>query len=497
MISTSAITPTPPARAAQPGARLPGRPVDAACPGGPDTGGAGGYTLGDFGKIFYAGGPEVHADGEIWAETLWDLTGRRSAPSVAEKLVTDGMRLSPPEPSMLDMRNAILAAEQANGGGLNDEVWEVFRVRGMGYYAAAADGSDTQPVEDFSAPLGTGRSQGHRHGRRDRLHHRPADRRRARQLRGCRDLRRRRPTSRGRYTIPNMPAASYPKLTPSRPAGYNPVVTRDVPITGMRRPRATSLWIETGRPWRGADVESVSDNTSARSAAVSRTPSTSRREPAWSRVEPGSLDPEQESDGDPTVTIDLPATVDVTGVPDRSHAECGDDDLGGTGEYRVETARDGGDVPDRRRRHGRQRLHAESISTSSTRRNPAAGSGADTDLVRITLLSPQGTAGTGADFIDLTEFEVLGAAPTRCRPARSPSAPRTRSPARPCASTPGRSPTATRRSPATTGTSTATGRSTGPPPHRRRRSRTAPPGRSSRRSRSRTSAAVPARAAPR
>ena len=33
--------------------------------------GSGGYTYGDFGRI--GGGPEVHYDGEIWAETLWDL----------------------------------------------------------------------------------------------------------------------------------------------------------------------------------------------------------------------------------------------------------------------------------------------------------------------------------------------------------------------------------------------------------------------------------------
>ena len=26
----------------------------------------------DFGKV-YSGGPEVHADGEIWGETLWDM----------------------------------------------------------------------------------------------------------------------------------------------------------------------------------------------------------------------------------------------------------------------------------------------------------------------------------------------------------------------------------------------------------------------------------------
>src|SRR3954451_17277693 len=41
-----------------------------ACPGGVATG-PGGYTLGDFGSI--AGVPEVHGDGEIWVQTLWDL----------------------------------------------------------------------------------------------------------------------------------------------------------------------------------------------------------------------------------------------------------------------------------------------------------------------------------------------------------------------------------------------------------------------------------------
>ena len=132
--------------------------VTEACPGGAATG-VGGYTLGDFGNVF--GVPEVHADGEIWAETLWDLrqalqvkTGSAAtASSFAELLVTEGMRMSPPEPSMLDMRNAILAAEVAGfGGAAHDLVWDVFRKRGMGYYAAATDGADTEPVEDFMAP---------------------------------------------------------------------------------------------------------------------------------------------------------------------------------------------------------------------------------------------------------------------------------------------------------------------------------------------------------
>ena len=54
------------------GARLP--PERGAC-GAKCAGG--GFTYDDFGKI--VGGPEVHADGEIWAQTLWDLRRARSA----------------------------------------------------------------------------------------------------------------------------------------------------------------------------------------------------------------------------------------------------------------------------------------------------------------------------------------------------------------------------------------------------------------------------------
>ena len=59
-------------RCATQAARLPGRRLGGrSAPAAPTTG-TGGYTLGDFGNVFVAG-PEVHADGEIWAETLWDL----------------------------------------------------------------------------------------------------------------------------------------------------------------------------------------------------------------------------------------------------------------------------------------------------------------------------------------------------------------------------------------------------------------------------------------
>ena len=96
----------------------------------------------------------MHDDGEIWAQTLWDLrTAIGSAD--ARRLITQGMRLSPPEPSFLDMRNAILQADAAAGGALRTQIWTVF--------AAAAWAStrrrrldDVAPVEDFSLPPGAG-----------------------------------------------------------------------------------------------------------------------------------------------------------------------------------------------------------------------------------------------------------------------------------------------------------------------------------------------------
>jgi extracellular elastinolytic metalloproteinase len=120
------------------------------CPGG-TSGHKGGYTYGDYGHIIPQG-VEVHADGEIWGETLWDLrTALGSA--VTENLVTRAMELSPSNPSMLDERNAILQADLVDNGGANhDTIWSVFAHRGMGFFAGAINGDDSKPVQDFQLP---------------------------------------------------------------------------------------------------------------------------------------------------------------------------------------------------------------------------------------------------------------------------------------------------------------------------------------------------------
>jgi Zn-dependent metalloprotease len=134
--------------------------TSAKCPGKANQTKAGGYTYGDFGHIRTGNTPEVHADGEIWAQTLWDLRNTLGSKKT-ESLVTRAMELSPANPSFLDERNAILQADMVvNGGKAHDKIWKVFAHRGMGFFAAALDGDDTHPAEDFSLPPAPGTPTG-------------------------------------------------------------------------------------------------------------------------------------------------------------------------------------------------------------------------------------------------------------------------------------------------------------------------------------------------
>ena len=93
----------------------------------------------------------MHADGEIWLETLWQIR-QALGPAIAETLVTRAMELSPGGPSYLDMRNSIIQADLVNFGGANESaLWSIFAERGMGYFAASTSDS-VNPVEDFSIP---------------------------------------------------------------------------------------------------------------------------------------------------------------------------------------------------------------------------------------------------------------------------------------------------------------------------------------------------------
>nr|WP_223128727.1 M36 family metallopeptidase [Terrabacter sp. MAHUQ-38] len=115
-------------------------------------------TFGDIG--YDLTGPEVHADGEIWTATLWDLRkalvaryGAVAGGEVAARLITDGMPLTAPNPSFLDARDGILSADLDRYHGDNTAlIWSVFARRGAGASALSATGDDTDPQPAFDHP---------------------------------------------------------------------------------------------------------------------------------------------------------------------------------------------------------------------------------------------------------------------------------------------------------------------------------------------------------
>src|SRR5581483_7276262 len=89
------------------------------------------FTFEDIGNSGY----EVHDDGEIWAAALWDLR-KVLGPTSTDRLVVNGLKATPCNPSMTDARDAILAADLASNGGANRAlIWTIFAKHGLGYSA--------------------------------------------------------------------------------------------------------------------------------------------------------------------------------------------------------------------------------------------------------------------------------------------------------------------------------------------------------------------------
>ena len=136
-------------------------------------------NLGDYG--FDLTGQEVHADGELWVATNYTLRqlllNRYPSPGpsvdvqcangllpVAQcpgdrrwmQLYFDAMLLMPTAPTLVDARNAILAADSTRFNGDNQDIlWRGFAERGFGQLASAAANDDDDPIADFSSPRET------------------------------------------------------------------------------------------------------------------------------------------------------------------------------------------------------------------------------------------------------------------------------------------------------------------------------------------------------
>lgn len=104
------------------------------------------------------GATEVHNLGEIWCMTLLEMRAKlitRLGWAVgnqrALQLVTDGMKLDPVNPNMLQGRDSILLADCAGFGGQDElDIWTGFAARGMGF--SARYNTATSVTEAFDIP---------------------------------------------------------------------------------------------------------------------------------------------------------------------------------------------------------------------------------------------------------------------------------------------------------------------------------------------------------
>jgi subtilisin-like proprotein convertase family protein len=106
---------------------------------------------------------EVHAIGEIWCSALLEVRARlinrlgwATGNPLALQLVTDGMKLDPVNPTLIDGRNAILAANFGSTGAsaaVEADIWRGFAVRGMGFSARVVTANTGSVIEAFDAPF--------------------------------------------------------------------------------------------------------------------------------------------------------------------------------------------------------------------------------------------------------------------------------------------------------------------------------------------------------
>jgi extracellular elastinolytic metalloproteinase len=361
----------------------------AECPGG------GGYTYADFGQI--AGFPEVHFDGEIWAQTLWDLRDA-IGPDDAQKLITEGMRMAPPEPSFLDMRNAILAADTGLGGADRTAIWQVFAARGMGYRAYSDGANDITPTADFSTPPAPGGPLGTIAGT-------VTSSETGKPLEnvtvglaslvgeaGFADQLATQTVSNGTYTL-DAPAGTYGELSVERP-GYVPVAVPDFTVTaGATRVQDVALRRDWAASAGGAVVLTAGfDNSGAPFGCGLARLIDQRLESGWSAIKPSS--------GSAAAVVVLPEPIQVTGFGLDPANTCGNGFGASTAGYRVETSSDGVSFS----------IAAQGTfgSADRGRLNSVPASASNVRYVRVRLLS---SLGAGSQFIDLSELVVFGAPP--------------------------------------------------------------------------------------
>lgn len=103
---------------------------------------------------------QVHNIGEIWANALFEVRARiitrmgfETGNQRTLQIVTDGMKLNPANPTIVQSRNSILTADCAGFAGADElDIWRGFAARGIGFSAITASSSSGTVTEAFDVP---------------------------------------------------------------------------------------------------------------------------------------------------------------------------------------------------------------------------------------------------------------------------------------------------------------------------------------------------------
>ncbi|NNE67444.1 MAG: hypothetical protein HKN33_12830, partial [Pyrinomonadaceae bacterium] len=105
---------------------------------------------------------QVHSGGEVWSAALWEVRAQMinrmgfAGNERSMQVVVDGMKLAPLGPDYIQERDAILAAAGVYGAADVADVWEGFRIRGMGFSATVDTpgngGGSARVTEAFDTP---------------------------------------------------------------------------------------------------------------------------------------------------------------------------------------------------------------------------------------------------------------------------------------------------------------------------------------------------------
>ncbi len=370
------------------------------CPGGI----VGGVTLGDMTKIL--GFPNFHQDGQIWAQTLWDLRTRLIATYGKDKglnrvrlIVTRALEFAPASSiNFINMRDAILQADKVHFGGTDqDIIWEVFANRGMGLFALAdVNGTGFNPAEDFTVPSNqVGSVQGIVASEAGVLvkgayvaFEGPSF---AKNLSAISN-------GAAKYSITKIPVGTYPILYANAP-GYDQGFVENVTVNAQQ---ITTVNLSLVRDWSaspgGAKIIGFNgpDYTEFGCGPGGAIDQTSL---VWGSTSPSSAD----APGSKYIIIQLPVAVNIDHFAIDPTAGCGDGLDASLGSYTIETSQDGVNfVP------AANGAFTAADNNKSNNITPSGGTSA-VRFVKLTMISSQDPLGeSGSEFMDMTEIKVYG-----------------------------------------------------------------------------------------